>query len=294
MKQAALAGCMATCICLGLATPLLAAQDPAASKHHHPSPSETSASATKPAKKCLIDLRAFDRQMEKDGYWLAGSGYGYGYPMGESSNGYGGPMGSYRDEATAGYRNVRPGYEVRMLTASANILAQHGQQQACEQVLATTRDIYKVYIADMHSGKIPMMNMPAWRQHQIAIAQPVTSNDTSFRSDELVGIDVRNPQGEALGSVDDLVMSPKTGKIAYLVIGRGGIFGINEKYVPVPWDRFKATPNVSLLVLDTTKAVMDTAPRVNEDQFATSGRFDQQSQKVDAFWQAHLSSTSNN
>ena len=46
---------------------------------------------------------------------------------------------------------------------------------------------------------------------------PVTSKNASFRSDELLGTDVRNPQDEALGSVEDLVMSPQTGEIAYLV-----------------------------------------------------------------------------
>ena len=56
----------------------------------------------------------------------------------------------------------------------------------------------------------------------------MTNNSNSFRSDQLLGTDVRTPQNDALGSIDDLVMNPQTGKIAYLVIARGGIFGIGE------------------------------------------------------------------
>jgi sporulation protein YlmC with PRC-barrel domain len=260
-------------------------------------PSDKKVVAVKPAEKCLKDLRAFDNQMEKDGYWLSGSGDGYGYPMEMGGYGFGTrtPMTDGSTEATGiGYQNARPGYELRTLIAATNILARQGQQQSCEDVLATTRDVYKVYVAAMHSGKVPMAAMQSWRQQQIDAAQPVTSKNVSFRSDELVGTDVRNLQSEALGSVEDLVMSPQTGKIAYLVIAEGGIFGIDEIYVPVPWEDFKISPNVKLLVLNTAKSVLDAAPRVTKDQFATPGHyFDQQSQKVDAYWKTHLSDKGN-
>lgn len=60
---------------------------------------------------------------------------------------------------------------------------------------------------------------------------------------------------------------------------------------PVSWEDFKVTANVNLLVLDTTKGAMDAAPQVNKDQFTTPG---QQSQKVDADWEAQLSNKGNN
>jgi len=293
MKRTTLAGSMAACICLGFAAPLLAAEPattgtgPAVTgTASQSSPTDKTVSSSKPAETCLGDLRAFDTQMEKEGYWLGGSGYAYGYPLGGYGyDGYWGDSGfghGYGGHSTASYwGHARPGYDVRALIVAANILAQRGQQQPCEDLLAETRDIYKLYMADMRSGGMPMADMPGWRKQQIAAAVPVTSKNTSFRSGELVGAAVRSPQNEALGSVEDLVMSPQTGKIAYLVIARGGIFGIGEKYVPVPWEDFKVAPNANMLVLDSNKGAMDKAPQVNKDQFATLGR---QNEKVDGYW----------
>ena len=244
----------------------------------------------KPAEKCLGDLRMFDDLLQKDGYWFHGSGYGYGYPMYGYGYAYSGdrtPIAG-KPQSTE-YWRARPGYEVRTLMASANIMAQRGDQVACETLLTSIRSIYAGYIAELRTDRAMHVDSLDWRHRQIAAAVPVAGNDSAFRSDQLVGAGVVNSQGDNLGSVDDIVMSPLDGKIAYLVIGRGGIFGIGKKYVPVPWDSFKVAPGAELLVLETQKASMDAAPEVKEDQFSAPGNFAAQSQKVSAYWSAHLS-----
>jgi sporulation protein YlmC with PRC-barrel domain len=281
MKRSTLLGSAAACFCLGVVVPLLAAPAPT----NDPSSNTKALSASDPAGTCRSDVHAFNGQMEKDGYWVGGSAYGYGYPMG--GIGYGDGYG-YATTDTPGYRNARPGYEIRILMASANILAENGQQQACESVLDTTRGIYKLYVADMNRRGIRPIDEPGWQQKQIAAAQPVTAEHASFRSDQLLDTAVRSTKDEDLGSIQDLAMSPKTGKIAYLVVARGGLFGFDKKYVPVPWDDFKATQNVSFLVLDTNKATMDAAPEVTYDETLTPAQFDKHSQEVDAYWKTHL------
>jgi len=291
MKRFALVGPLTACVCLVLATPSLAA-DPVVTGAVAPTTPTQKVSIATPAKACLGDLSAFREQLDKDGYWLGGTGYGYGYPMG--GFGYGYPAARHSAATSSAYENARPGYDVRMLMASANILARNGMQQPCEQVLASTREIYQHYLGDQHDRGAGPRDNGEWQQQQIASAQPVADNSAAFRSDELLDTSVYNPHSEGLGSVHDIVISPETGKIAYLVIARGGIFGIGEKFVPVPWDDFKVTASANLLVLDTTKAALDGAPEVKDDQFSATGHFDQQSQTVDAYWKAHLLTKANN
>ncbi len=272
---------------LGFSVPVLAAKPPEAATAQHPlRDSNAAGSKQKAAHKCLADLRAFDDQMQKDGYWLSGSGYGYGYPMYGYGNGVTLPADSTRGTPTAtGYWRARPGYEVRNLLASANILAHRGQQHACEALLTETRNIYKDYAADLRNGGAPRADVPGWRSEQIAGAQQVTGNSTSFwSSDQLVGTEVVNWQDEDLGNVDDIVLRPQGDKIAYLVIGRGGVYGIDEKYVPVPWEDFKVAIGTNLLVLDTTKSNMDAALQVKEGHFSEAGGSGRQSQEVDDYW----------
>jgi sporulation protein YlmC with PRC-barrel domain len=287
MKLSILAGYLAATTCLGLACSVSAAANSAGTAAvHTTAPSKVVGGA----QKCLSDLHTFNLSIAKDGYWLGGSRYGYGSPASASGYGwYGYPGDEYPAVASDGVRDARPGYEIRALLVSANILARHGQQQECEALLTTSRGIYQSYVSSLHGTGAPLARMNGWEQRQIASAQPVTGQNISFNSDQLVGTEVRNPQDEALGSVHDIVTSPQTGKIAYLVIGRGGVFGIDEKYVPVPWADFKVTPNVSLLVLTATPSAMKAAPEVSGTQLNNGANFNEVSQKVDAYWKTSLS-----
>lgn len=281
----------ATAACFGVAAPAFSAAPMGDANASKPSADAANASPSAAPSGCVNDIRALAIEMQKDGYWLAGSDYGYGYPLGGYGYGHAYPMMGYAGGGARDYQNARPGYEIRNLIASANILAQNGQQQACEQVLTVTRGIYSQYASDFH-GRGSATDGFDWQRKQLASALPVTASTAALRSDQLMDTDVRNLKDEALGSVHDLVISPQTGKIAYLVLARGGIFGIDQKFVPVPWADFKITKAGNLLVLDTSKAVLAGAPLASVADFKTPDRVTQQGAKVDAYWKANLSSKS--
>ena len=79
---------------------------------------------------------------------------------------------------------------------------------------------------------MPMADVQGWRQLQISrraageqAPDELVPGPTNWSAPRC------GTRNEALGSVEDIVISPQTGKIAYLVIAEGGIFGFDEKYV---------------------------------------------------------------
>lgn len=270
-------------IFLGLGTPTFAADQQAASILAVPADAP-------PAAACLNDLRAFGTQLRTEGYWVGGPGLGYGYPL--SGLGYSGevmPARPVREGGaeTSAYGTARAAYEIRLLVAAASVQGQLGQQQPCAATLASARGLYAQYATRLHEEGFARADSPGCQQRQITSAMPIASTGRSYRSDQLLDADVRDATNGELGSAHDLIIDPATGRIAYIVVSRGGLFGIGESFVPVPWERFRVTQDLSLLVLDSSKATMDAAPKVGRSQFGAPGQFTQTSQAVDAYWRAH-------
>jgi hypothetical protein len=111
MKRFTLKVSAAACFWIAPSAALFATDSlPEASITSTPSPAARTAAAM-PAAVCLKHVRDFNNQMQKDGYWLGGSGYAYCYPIGGIGYGSAYPMGGYPAVSATGFQSARPGYE---------------------------------------------------------------------------------------------------------------------------------------------------------------------------------------
>ena len=64
---------------------------------------------------------------------------------------------------------------------------------------------------------------------------PTTTADSRHRAEDLIGMDVKDSSGEAIGSVNDLVMGMHSGELRYAALSIGGFLGIGDKLIAVPF-----------------------------------------------------------
>jgi sporulation protein YlmC with PRC-barrel domain len=84
------------------------------------------------------------------------------------------------------------------------------------------------------------------------------------RSTTLQGLNVRSPEREELGKIEDLVVDLREGYIAYVILGRGGLLGVGKTIHAVPWTAMKIEPIERVAVLYIEKEKLDNAPPLEE------------------------------
>ena len=85
----------------------------------------------------------------------------------------------------------------------------------------------------------------------------------------LVGMDVRNQNGERLGYIKDLVIDWKTEQVSYAVMSTAskGMSGIGEKLLAVPLAALAISPDQKHLVLDADKSKVQAARGFDRDDW---------------------------
>jgi len=76
----------------------------------------------------------------------------------------------------------------------------------------------------------------------------------------IIGDKVRNPQGENLGAIKEIMLNVRTGKVEYYVIEFGGFLGIGEKFFAIPFELLTIDPEDQVFIFDQPKAKLESAP----------------------------------
>ena len=89
---------------------------------------------------------------------------------------------------------------------------------------------------------------------------------------KIVGSHVMNLQKQDIGTIDDLVVNPDTGRVRFAVIGVGGFLGVGDTKVVVPWGAVGLEKNKSgdapSYVLDVTKDRLEKAPKFDASKLS--------------------------
>jgi sporulation protein YlmC with PRC-barrel domain len=91
-------------------------------------------------------------------------------------------------------------------------------------------------------------------------------------SSKLIGTKVRNAAGKDIGEIDYLLIDTKAGKVTHAVIGRGGVLGVAETKVVVPWSSINLTADAShrdRLVVTMDQSQLESAPRFDRREAGT-------------------------
>lgn len=79
-------------------------------------------------------------------------------------------------------------------------------------------------------------------------------------TETILGSDVKNPQGQDVGDLKQLMLDPHSGRVMYAVVAMGGFLGMGEKTIIVPWNALEVARNGTSLVLNVSPQMLQQAP----------------------------------
>ena len=109
------------------------------------------------------------------------------------------------------------------------------------------------------------------------------------RAKELVGAEVRSADGKEVGEIDHLMIETSVGRVAYVLISRGGFLGIGGEWVPVPFELLSQSPSTETLTLKVKASELQKIKALPKTEQPRSVRRSDlaklyQQYKVEPFW----------
>ncbi len=103
------------------------------------------------------------------------------------------------------------------------------------------------------------------------------------RSSTIVGMSVKNPDGTNVGKIQELVIG-EDGTVKYAILAHGGLLGIGDKLVPIPWKALKRSDDNKFLIVNITKDTLAKAPNFDPKDWPKFSEPDWQ-KKVEVYYE---------
>jgi sporulation protein YlmC with PRC-barrel domain len=85
-------------------------------------------------------------------------------------------------------------------------------------------------------------------------------NDVA-KANDIIGMAVKNRQGERLGDVKDLAVDLESGRVVQVIVSTGGFLGVGDTLSAVPPGAFQHDRDQKVLYLDADKEKLQNAPK---------------------------------
>jgi hypothetical protein len=79
-------------------------------------------------------------------------------------------------------------------------------------------------------------------------------------ANKVEGTVVFNQFGEELGRIHEIMIDKVSGRVAYAVMSFGGVFGLGEKYCPLPWSALAYDTDLQGYLAKLSKRALKDAP----------------------------------
>jgi len=83
----------------------------------------------------------------------------------------------------------------------------------------------------------------------------------------ICGAAVTGSDGEAVGTVAELMVESASGRIVYAAVSVGGVLGIGEALYAVPWQAFQIAPVAGNFALPFTRDEVVATPAIDKDNW---------------------------
>ena len=96
-----------------------------------------------------------------------------------------------------------------------------------------------------------------------------THKEGEWRASKLAGINVYNEANEKIGDINEVILD-RSGKVANVILGVGGVLGLGEHYVAVAFDKLKWVDQPATSTTASTTSAPANTPATTSARDATT------------------------